>query len=201
MTLLVGLTGGIACGKSFVSAALAKRGALVIDLDLIARQVVEPGTPGLSALVESFGPDILTDTGVLNRKKLGKLVFEHDTFRMVLNNLMAPLIDRQLHKEIQAAIAKDVPIVILDTALLFESGLDASCNGGIIVVDCDPETQIARMASRDGFNPEEAQSRIRAQMNPQDRRNKATWLIDNRGPFRDLTPDIDRVWDSLLSQV
>lgn len=197
--IVIGLTGGLACGKSTVTAELARRGHVIIDFDILARRLVEPGTPGLAALVESFGPEILTNNGELNRQKLGRLVFASPNDRAILNRILGPLIDAEMEAELALNQRDGVPLVILDTALLFESGLDARCDA-TIVVDSNEYEQIKRLMARDGFTEEQARQRIAAQMDPQVRRNKATWIMDNSGPFYPLDTVIDPVWQEVIQR-
>lgn len=197
--ILIGLTGGIACGKSTVTAELRRRGVTVIDFDILARLVVEPGTEGLAAVVDHFGPEILDNNGCLNRKRLGRIVFSKPGERERLNEILGPLIDQEMEGQLAYYQREQVPVVVLDTALLFESGLDARCDA-TIVITCDRQTQIDRIVARDGLSREEAEQRIDSQMDPVARASKATWILDNCGPMASIDREIDSVWTKFLNR-
>lgn len=189
---LIGLGGGIGAGKSTVSVALAERGAVIVDADLIARQVVEPGTPGLVALVERFGPSILRSDAFLDRAALAALAFADPDSLAALNAITHPAIGAEINRQIAIQVETDL-IVILDAALLFDRSRPGLV--GSIVVDVDPEVAIRRLAQFRGFDEADARRRVTAQMRREDRVALADQVIDNSGDRDDLAPQIDRIWE------
>lgn len=194
----VGLTGGIASGKSTVSTILRELGAVVIDADLLAREVVARGTPGLAAVVEEFGPEILTADGELDRPKMGALVFGDEEKRRRLEAIVHPLVFER-YAEMEAA-APDDGIVVHDIPLLVESGRAAEFDV-VIVVDAPTEVQVERMVRDRGWTEEEARSRIAAQATRDERRAVATYVIDNTGTREDLRTRITEVFAELGNKV
>jgi dephospho-CoA kinase len=174
----VALTGGVASGKSTVAAILADLGAVVIDADKLAREVVEPGTPGLAAVVEEFGPDVLTDTGHLDRARLGALVFGDELARRRLEGIVHPLV-RARAAEIEAA-APTGALVVQDIPLLVETG-QAGEFDAVLVVDVPVETQVHRMVVDRRWTLEDAQARVAAQADRGARLEVATHVIQNTG--------------------
>lgn len=178
MTYILGLTGGIASGKSTVSAYLAQNGALIIDADLIARQVVAKKSSGLKQIVAKFGGEILTASGELDRKKLGKLVFSNKELLKNLTDITGPLIRAEILREIEAAKKAQVKLVVLDIPLLFETGYQTLCDK-VMVVTIPSKLQLERVMKRDNLSVAEARKRIANQL-PASRRNElADVLIDN----------------------
>lgn len=192
--LRVGLTGGIGSGKSEVSRRLAARGAVVIDADLIAREVVEPGTPGLAAIIEEFGADVLRPDGTLDRPKLGAIVFSDDERRAALNAITHPLIGRRSQELFEAA--PPGAVVVYDMPLLVEGGL-AGLHDVVIVVDVPVETQIGRLVSGRGMTEHDARARIAAQATREQRLAVADVVIDNSGPLAELDRRVEEVWADL----
>jgi dephospho-CoA kinase len=178
VTVRVGLTGGIASGKSTVSAILAELGALVIDADLIAREVVARGTPGLDAVVAEFGPGVLTADGELDRPAMGALVFADPSARKRLEAIIHPLVHRR-SAELEAA-ARPGSVIVHDIPLLTEVGRGAQFDA-VVVVDAPTEEQVRRMVRDRGWTLEDAESRIAAQASREDRLAIATHVIDNTG--------------------
>jgi dephospho-CoA kinase len=193
----VGLTGGVASGKSTVAAILADLGAVVIDADQLAREVVEPGTPGLAAVVEEFGEEMLGDDGGLDRAALGAVVFADEERRRRLEGILHPLI-RARSKEIEAD-APDDALVVHDIPLLAESG-QADRFDAVIVVDVPLETQVERMTGQRGWTEEDARSRVAAQASREDRRAIATYVIDNTRTRDDLRERVAEVVGLLLGK-
>jgi dephospho-CoA kinase len=193
----VGLTGGVASGKSTVAAILEELGAVVIDADQLAREVVEPGTPGLAAVVEEFGDDVLADDGTLDRPALGAIVFADDEKRRRLEGILHPLI-REQSLEIEAE-ASDDALVVHDIPLLAESG-QADRFDAVIVVDVPEETQVERMTGQRGWTEEDARSRVAAQASREDRRAIATYVVDNIGTHDDLRERVAEVVEMLLGK-
>lgn len=178
MTYILGLTGGIASGKSTVSAYLAQNGALIIDADLIARQVVAKKSSGLKQIVAKFGGEILTASGELDRKKLGKLVFSNKELLKALTDITGPLIRAEILREIEAAKKAQVKLVVLDIPLLFETGYQTLCDK-VMVVTVPSEVQLERVMNRDNLSVAEARKRIANQLPASKRNELADVLIDN----------------------
>lgn len=196
--LTVGLTGGIGAGKSAVARLLASYGAVLVDSDVIAREVVEPGTEGLAAVVAEFGEQILTADGRLDRPKLGAVVFTDDKRRSALNAIVHPLVGRRAAELQQAAGPDD--IVVHDVPLLTENGL-APLYDLVIVVDADPATQLDRLIRLRGMTEDEARARIAAQATRERRLAVADLVIGNDGPLEELEPRVRAVWEQLRERV
>ncbi|TYB44741.1 dephospho-CoA kinase [Actinomadura chibensis] len=192
--LKVGLTGGIGSGKSEVSALLRARGAVVIDADRIAREVVEPGTPGLAAVVAEFGEDVLLPSGGLDREKVGRVVFADPERLAALNAIVHPLVGERMEELMDAAPADAV--VVYDVPLLAENGL-ASMYDEVVVVDAPEEARLDRLVARRGMTEEDARARMANQASPEERRAVATRVIDNSGTLDDLKKQVDALWEAL----
>jgi dephospho-CoA kinase len=188
--LRIGLTGGIGSGKSTVSALLAERGAVVVDADLIAREVVEAGTPGLAAVVEAFGPAVLTPDGALDRPALAAIVFSDPQARARLDAIVHPLVRRR-SAELVGAAADDA-VVVNDVPLLAETG-QAGSYDLVLVVEADMETRVDRLVRR-GLTAEDARARIAVQATDEQRRAVADVVLDNSGTPEELAAQVDRVW-------
>lgn len=187
----IGLTGGIASGKSLVAARLQELGAVLIDADVIARQVVEPGTPGLARVVEAFGPEILDGQGRLDRPALGAIVFQDPAQREVLNGIIHPLV-----RESAAAIvaeATDEDILVQDIPLLVETG-QGSAFHLVIVVDAPDDVRIQRMVGLRGMTHEDARSRMAAQASQEARIAAADIVLENSGSREELLAKVDDLW-------
>ncbi|MEU6142262.1 dephospho-CoA kinase [Streptomyces sp. NPDC047081] len=193
--LKVGLTGGIGAGKSEVSRLLVESGAVLIDADRIAREVVEPGTPGLAAVVEAFGADVLTGDGTLDRPKLGSIVFADPDKLAVLNSIVHPLVGAR-SRELEQAAAEDA-VVVHDVPLLAENGL-AGLYDLVIVVDAAPETQLDRLVRLRGMTEADARARMAAQATREQRRAIADIVIDNDVPLEELERRVKEVWAELV---
>jgi dephospho-CoA kinase len=190
----VGLTGGVASGKSTVSAILAELGAVVIDADLFAREVVARGTPGLDAVVAEFGPSLLTAEGELDRPAMGRLVFGDEGARQRLEAIVHPLVIERMAALEQAAGPDDV--VVHDIPLLAEGGR-ADTFDAVVVVDTPRELQLDRMLSERGWTREDAEARIAAQATREQRRAVATHVIDNSGSLEELRARVEAVYAEL----
>ncbi|MEW1656402.1 dephospho-CoA kinase [Streptomyces sp. NPDC093707] len=190
----VGLTGGIGAGKSEVSRLLASYGAVVVDADKIAREVVEPGTPGLAAVVEEFGAGILAPDGTLDRPKLGALVFSDQDKLKALNAIVHPLVGAR-SAELEASAGLDA-VVVHDVPLLTENGL-APLYDLVVVVDAAPQTQLDRLVRLRGMAEGEAAQRMAAQATREERLAVADLVIDNDGPLEALEPQVRAVWERL----
>jgi len=192
----VGLTGGIASGKSTVSEILAELGAVIIDGDKLAREVVEPGTPGLAQVVEAFGPEILLPDGGMDRAKVGQIVFNDEAKRKLLEGIVHPLVFER-YAALEASAPKD-GIVIHDIPLLAESGR-ADTFDAVIVVETPAEVQVERMLRDRGWSRADAESRIAAQATPEQRRAIATYLIENTGTREELRARVEAVYAELVA--
>lgn len=192
--LRVGLTGGIGSGKSTVANGLAERGAVVVDADLVSREVVEPGTEGLSEVVEHFGAEVLDEDGRLNRAALARVVFGDDAARRVLNGIVHPRVAART-AELIAAAPEDA-VVVHDVALLVENGYQADYHL-VVVVDAPVEQRVRRLVDR-GLSAEDARSRIEAQADEQQRRAAADVWLDNGSDQSELLAEVDRLWRTRL---
>jgi dephospho-CoA kinase len=190
----VGLTGGVASGKSTVSGILVELGAVVIDADKLAREVVEKGTPGLEQVVAAFGPEVLTADGHLDRAKVGSIVFNDEAKRKTLEGIVHPLVFER-YAELEASVPQD-GIVVHDIPLLAESGR-ADGFDAVIVVETPAETRVERMLRDRGWTREDAESRIAAQATPEQRRAIATYVVENTGSRDDLRARVEEVYAEL----
>jgi dephospho-CoA kinase len=193
--LKIGLTGGIGSGKSEVARRLAARGAVVIDADRIAREVVEPGTPGLARVVATFGDGVLRPDGSLDREKLGGIVFADPDKLASLNAIVHPLVGERVARA-QSEADPDA-IVVYDVPLLAENKL-APMYDVVIVVDAPDEVRIARLAEHRGMPEQDAKARIAAQASREDRLAVADIVIPNDGPLDELEARVAEVWQELL---
>jgi len=196
--LRVGLTGGIGSGKSEVARRLAARGAVVIDADSIARQVVEPGTPGLAAVIEEFGTDLLMADGSLDREALGRTVFADAAARRRLNAIVHPLIGDETKR--RYAEVPPGAVVVHDVPLLVENRL-APAYDVVVVVDASPQVRLDRLTRLRGMDPADARQRMASQAPDDERRAVADVVIDNGGPLEALDVQVERLWQSLRSRL
>jgi dephospho-CoA kinase len=196
--LRVGLTGGIGSGKSEVSRRLAARGAVIIDADVAAREVVAPGTPGLAQVAEAFGAEVLRPDGALDRERLGAMVFRDPALRAKLNAIVHPLVREWMAAAERAAAdaAGGGLIVVHDVPLLAESGRRDGFDL-VIVVDVLPELQVERLVSERGMTPDQARARMAAQASRDQRLAIAGLVIDNSGSLDDLDRRVADVWADL----
>ena len=196
--LRVGLTGGIGSGKSEVSRRLAAHGAVILDADVAAREVVALGTPGLASVAETFGPGVLRPDGALDRERLGAIVFADPAARQRLNAITHPLVRDWMQAAERAAVDETggKAIVVHDVPLLAEgrgpSGFDL-----VIVVDVPPELQVERLVSQRGMTEDQARARMAAQASREQRLAVADLVIDNSGSLADLDRRVAEVWADL----
>ena len=190
---VIGLTGGIATGKSTVAALLASRGAVIVDADRIAREVVEPGTEGLAAVVERFGPEVLRPDGTLDRERVGAIVFGDAAARADLEAILHPRIRLLMAERIGAGLASGAPLVVADIPLLYESGR-AGDFPEVLLVYADEAAQLRRLMERDGLSEDAARQRLAAQLPIDGKRSRATWVIDNTGTRDETEAAVDRWW-------
>ena len=193
----VGLTGGVASGKSTVASILAELGAVVVDADLLAREVVAPGTPGLAAVVAEFGDGVLGADGSLDRPALGAVVFADEAARRRLEAIVHPLV-RARGRELEEA-APPGAVVVHDIPLLAETGQAAGFDA-VVVVDVPVETQVERMVSQRGMSREDAEARIAAQATREQRLAVATYVVDNTGTREDLRDRVTEVFEKLTAR-
>lgn len=193
---LIGLTGGIASGKSVVGHRLAELGAVHIDADQVAREVVEPGTPALAEIAKRFGPGVIAPDGSLNRPALGALIFADDEKRLALNAITHPAIWRRTTERIAAAEAADPQaVVVYDVPLLVEASTDRPMAFDlIVVVHADQETRIARMVELRGMTREEASHRLNSQATDAERLAVADVVIDSNGTLERTLEQADELW-------
>ncbi|GIP43285.1 dephospho-CoA kinase [Paenibacillus sp. J45TS6] len=190
----IGLTGGIASGKSSVSKLLVSLGAILIDADQIAREVMLPGHPVLAAVAKHFGQVVLLEDGSLNRKKLGELVFNHPDQLQALNQITHPAI-RQEMRDRKHKFEEQFPdrLVVADIPLLYESGLEDGYEQ-IMLVYVPREVQLERLMKRDGLDKDQAILRLKAQMDIEEKKQKADIIIDNSGDFEETKKQILAFW-------
>ena len=189
LPLLIGLTGGVASGKSTVSDLFAQRGVPVIDADVIARELVEPGQPALAEIVAEFGPDVLAPEGHLDRDRMRSLVFSDSAKRRRLERILHPLVRERMF---QRARRSSHPYCILSVPLLVENGLDEAVDR-VLVVDVPVDIQRQRLASRDRSTPEQIEAMLAAQVDRTTRLKHADDVIDNSGPLEALPPAVERL--------
>lgn len=196
--LRVGLTGGIGSGKSEVSRRLAAHGAVLVDADVAAHEVVEPGTPGLGEIVAVFGPAVLRPDGSLDRERLGQLVFADPDLRAKLNAIVHPLVHERMRQVEQEGVRSAGPdaIVVHDIPLLAESGLAAGYDV-VVVVDAPESLQVERLAASRGMSAEHARERMAAQASREQRLAVADIVIDNSRSLGDLDRRVGEVWSQL----
>ncbi|KAG8972317.1 hypothetical protein FRC05_010159 [Tulasnella sp. 425] len=188
--LVVGLTGGIASGKSSVSRLLAARQIPLIDADIIAREVVAPGTPGLTQIIREFGGDVLQPNGTLDRLKLGQIIFSDEVKRKKLNAIIHPAVRKEMFWRVVRCWMKGEKVCVVDVPLLIEAGLWKFV-GKVVVVYCSREIQLQRLMGRDKFSREDALSRINAQMSLAEKLDFADQVVDNSGSMHDLEQQVN----------
>jgi dephospho-CoA kinase len=190
---LIGLTGGIATGKSTVAGMLAARGADVVDADALAREVLLPGAPAFEAVVARFGAAVLGQAGAIDRAALGAIVFADPALRVELERITHPRINALMQERIAAALASTAPLVVADIALLFERERDSAFEGTMLVY-APVATQLQRLRDRDGLDGLDARRRLDAQLPIDDKRGRATWVIDNTGSRESTAAQVDSWW-------
>jgi dephospho-CoA kinase len=192
----VGLTGGVGSGKSTVSALLARHGALVIDADAVAREVVEPGTPGYDAVVARFGADVVAADGTLDRPALAAVVFGDEAARADLNAIVHPLVGERSAELMAAAAPGD--IVVYDVPLLVETRMGGAFDV-VVVVEADIDRRLSRLAKR-GLAESDARARMAVQASDEERRAVAHEVIANDGTREELAAEVDELWQRLISR-
>jgi dephospho-CoA kinase len=192
---VVGLTGGIASGKSTVSRMLRELGAHVLDADVLAREVVEPGTPGLEAVARRF-PGVLTPEGRLDRARLAERIYAHPEERAALNAIVHPLVRAAFLERTWALQEQGVQEVVYDAALLIENRLHEGMDA-LVVVWVPRQVQKQRLMARDGLTAEAAEARLAAQLPLDEKRQVATHVVDNSGSLEETRAQVERIWASL----
>ncbi|MBE3569285.1 MAG: dephospho-CoA kinase [Bacillales bacterium] len=192
MAHIIGLTGGIASGKSTVSSLLKEKGYTVIDADAAAKIVVQPGEEAYNKIVNAFGKEILLENGEINRRKLGDLVFRNEQKRLQLNSIVHPAVRKQMLLEKEQAIRDGKQTVILDIPLLFESGLTWMVDKTIVVY-VDGSIQLERLMKRNGLDKEDAEIRISAQMPLEEKVKKADAVIHNNGTIAETKQQLEQI--------
>lgn len=190
--MIIGLTGGIASGKSTVSAYLAELGAIIIDADKIAHEIMEKGKTAYWQVIEAFGREILAENGEIDRSRLGKIVFNELEKKKILEEITHPQVIREMREKIEEYRAEN-KVIVLDIPLLFEAGLEFMVDE-IWVVYVDRGTQLQRLMARDGLSYEEANKRIQAQMSLEKKRDLADFVINNKGNIEDLKRQVLLKW-------
>jgi dephospho-CoA kinase len=194
---VIGLTGGIASGKSTAARTLVELGARVVDADALAREIVAPGQPALAEIVHHFGEQMLLADGTLDRKRLGSAIFADPAARRALNAITHPRIAAATQARLAQLRDEGVAVAVYEAALLVENGAHHGLDGLIVVV-CDEATQLARLMSRDGYAEADARARIGAQAPMADKIAAATWVVDTTGPLADTKRQLARVWEEIL---
>jgi dephospho-CoA kinase len=196
--MVIGLTGGIASGKSTVSAKLKELGAAVIDVDVLARGVVSKGEIAYNRIVQCFGENILLPSGEINRKKLGSIVFSDKEKLALLNNITHPEIIERVKDKIQEYKAAGKKVIVVDAAILIEMGLHKYVDSVWVVV-VDKETQIKRLIDRDKFDYRESENRINSQFTNEVRKRYADVIIDNNKPLEEVAKKLEELWNNIVS--
>lgn len=198
--IAIGLTGGIAAGKSTVSEMFDRKGALIIDADVISRCALDKGSSCYYKTLSAFGDAVLTETGAIDRAKLGALVFGSEVLRHKLNGLIHPFVYEQMIKKSRLAWEeKPGRMLLWDVPLLFEAGMDAGLAANILVT-APEELRIERLYKRDGYGRQKALARIRSQMPEEEKKAKADYILNNDGSLQQLSEQVDTLYALLLQR-
>jgi dephospho-CoA kinase len=195
---LIGVTGGIATGKSTVDRMLAAHGATVIDADELAREAVNPGEGTLDQVAARFGRDVIRPDGTLDRSRVGEIVFADETARRDLERIMHPRIMELMQERIAAALAGPAPLVAVDVPLLFENTREAMFEG-VLLVYASRDVQLHRLHERNGLDKAAALQRLAAQLPIDEKRERATWIIDNGDGLDATSRAVDQWWETVVS--
>lgn len=196
--MILGITGNIGAGKSSVAKQFQRLGAMLVDADQLAREVVEPGSPVLEKLVEQFGSEILTSTGELDREALGRWVFSADDARQQLNRIIHPAIaERSTRRLKQLRRQAGIPLIVYEAPLLYEAGAEARVDQ-VLVVKIDPQVQLQRLMARDGCDEPTARQKIAAQMPQNDKLARADYVIDNSSSLEETRRQVEKLWSQLV---
>jgi dephospho-CoA kinase len=194
----IGLTGGIATGKSTVAALLATRGAVVVDADVLAREALVPGAPAFDEVVAAFGPGVLGESGTVDRGALGAVVFADPQRRAELERITHPRINALMQERILEALQSGAPLVVADIPLLFERRREDAFEG-VLLVYAPAAIQLERIRERDGLDDLDAQRRLVAQLPIEEKRARATWVIDNGGTREATKAQVDDWWSKVVA--
>lgn len=193
----LGLTGGIASGKSAVAAMFVELGARLIDTDVIAREAVAKGSPGLKSVVEAFGQEVLDSDGELDRRRLREQIFSDQKAREKLNAIVHPAVAKQVQAEFERISQEDPgAVALVDVPLLYETDTDKRYDA-IVVVYAPPQVQMQRLMERDGVSREAAEQSLKAQMPLEEKRKKAQFVVDNSGTLQETRNQVKAVWQIL----
>ncbi len=195
---LIGLTGGIASGKSTVAAMLSRAGVPVLDADKLSRKVVEPGKPAYREIAARW-PEVLRPDGAIDRSKLGGIVFADRAQLRELSAMVIPRIVDELRREIGALEARGEPICVVEAATLFEENLEHLFNG-VLLVRAPPELQVRRLIERNGYSEEHARQRLAAQMPLEEKVRRSRWSVENAGQVGELEQRVREVWERILRE-
>jgi dephospho-CoA kinase len=195
---VIGLTGGIASGKSTTARLFHELGARIVDADQLARDVVMPGQPALAEIARAFGPEMLTPEGTLDRKRLGALVFNDAAKRQKLEAITHPRIAMLTQERLAGLRAEGQPVALYEAALLVENGTHRALDG-LVVTRCDEATQLERLRRRDGFDEAEARARVAAQLPLANKVAVADWVIDTSGTMAETQSQVAKVWADILA--
>ena len=198
MTRRIALTGGIATGKSYVAARLREAGVPIVDADVLAREVVAPGSPALTAIRRRFGPDAVRRDGTMDRIRVGQIVFKDKRARLDLEAIIHPAVIKAI-QEFFNALPKRTPFAVADIPLVFETGREEEFDA-IVVVACPREMQLQRLMERNKLSKEDAEKRIAAQLPIEQKVKKATYVINNIGTFDELNAQVDELIRKLGSK-
>ncbi len=197
-TLILGITGNIASGKSLIAAAFVSKGAALVDADQLAREVVAPGSAVLQQLAERFGAAVLRADGGLSRERLAEIIFADPNAREALNRITHPAIAELAIERLQRLKENPgVPLVVYEAPLLFEAGAESRVDR-VLVVKVDPQVQLQRLRARDGLDEVSARQRIAAQMPQQQKLARADYVIDNSGSIEAARRQVDELWSLLV---
>lgn len=197
---VLGLTGNIASGKSTVARMLERSGARIIDADLIAREVVEPEKPAWADIVRKFGPGILSADGTVDRRRLGEIVFADEGKRRLLMDITHPRIKEAVRERLSGYREENAPVVVIEAALIVESGGLREFLDGLIVVTADEESQIERLMNRSAHTREEALARIGSQMPAGEKALHADYIIDNSGTEEETEAEVKKLWEKIIRE-
>lgn len=199
MTYLLGLTGGIASGKSTVTQMFRSKNIPVIDADIIAREVVKPGKPGLEKIVSHFGKDVLLEDGTLDRKKLGTIIFNDDAKRALLNHILSDEIRTRILEMIELCKKSDPSLIVLDIPLLYEGGYDEIVDD-VMVCYVPRDIQLKRLMARDHLKENDAIKRIDSQMSLEEKKSRADVVIDNSGRIDETLKQVQTWFDTIIKE-
>ena len=192
----VALTGGIATGKSHVRAQLEALGVPTIDADVLAREAVAPGSAGLAAVTARFGPEVLDETGALDRRKLADIVFPDPAARADLERIVHPIVRRRMDDWLESLDGGGHPFAVADIPLLYETGRERDFDA-VIVTACSPETQVRRVMARDGLSESDARQRVAAQLPIDEKVRRADFVIHTEGTVAETDRQVREVWTRL----